>query len=237
MPPPDAPIGPAVTATEVGRASAQGSNMTVSMPYIPPTVYLLADNLDAALAAGEDLLRSCLVWQIGEATEGAQIARARAEQRAKLSAIRTLEQVLLARVLKSRERAEEIGKHDKRFSTVARLYNGGTAILIEAVSEFGDGAAQDFETGDGMVAYLRSRGMLAKDAEGPKEAQLLAVTEDFLIARRIRLGTLLDLIAMFLDALEVHFDLFADDPAVPDVLPGEVPLVEEADPTTRDRPG
>ena len=33
----------------------------------PAAVYLLADNLDAALAAGEDLLKSSLTWHAGNA--------------------------------------------------------------------------------------------------------------------------------------------------------------------------
>ncbi len=208
--------------------------MTIEMPYIPPTVYLLADNLDAALAAGEDLLKSLLVWQVGAARDGDAIAEVRARQRADLQSIRTLEQVLLARVLKSRERAEEIGKRDPRFGSVARLYNGGTAILIEAVADFGDAASHDFETGDGMVSYLRSRGLIGAEDAGPAEGQVLVVTEEFLIARRLRLGTLLDLVAMFLDTLEIHYELFGGEPTPADLLPGEMPLIDDQDtlPTT-----
>jgi hypothetical protein len=201
--------------------------MTVLMPYIPPTVYLLADNLDAALAAGEDLLTSSVEWNAGTAKSGDDIARARADQRALLQIIRTLEQVLLARVLKSRERAEDLGRRDPRFGAVARLYTGGTALLIEAVSEFGDTSSHDFETGDGMIAYVRSRGWIAGDQAAPANGEKLAVTEDFLIARRIRLGTLLDLVAMFLDALETHYDLFSEDAPVDVILPGELPLSED----------
>ena len=36
------------------------------------------------------------------------------------------------------------------------------------------------------------------------------MTEDYLVAGRIRLGTLLDLIATFLDTLDTLFDLYAD---------------------------
>ena len=36
------------------------------------------------------------------------------------------------------------------------------------------------------------------------------IGEDFLLVRRIRLGTLMDLLAAFLDALELHYELFAD---------------------------
>jgi hypothetical protein len=195
--------------------------MTVLMPYIPPNVYLLADNLDAALAAGEDLMKAELVWETGAGRDGADIARTRAAQRAVLQNIRSLEQILVARVLKSRERSEEIAKRDPRFATVARLYNAGTAILIEAVADFGNAAAADFESGGGAVPFLRAHGLLADDSPGPAEGEVFKFRDDFLVAGRIRLGTLLDLVAMYLDTLETHFDLFGDVIVEPDLLPGE----------------
>jgi hypothetical protein len=202
--------------------------MTVSMPYIPPNVYLLADNLDAALAAAEDIMKAKLVWETGDARDGTNIARERAEQRKVLETVRMYEQMLVARVLKSRERSEEIAKHDPRFGAVARLYNAGTAMLIEAVGEFGDTTSLDFETGGGAMSYLRSRGLLAGDISGPAEGQTFAFTEDFLVAHRIRLGTLMDLVAMYLDTLETHYDLFSDDVVEPDLLPGETDPAEDA---------
>lgn len=195
--------------------------MTVPMPYIPPNVYLLADNLDAALAAGEDITKPVLIWETGTGREGQDIADARAVQRAILETVRSLEQLLVARVLKSRERSEEIAKRDPRFSTIARLYNAGTAILIEAVADFGDPSAIDFNSGRGAVAFLRSRGLIAEDAAGPYEGQSINFSDNFLVAGRIRLGTLLDLVAMYLDTLETHFDLFSDIIVEPDLLPFE----------------
>lgn len=204
--------------------------MTVLMPYIPPNVYLLADNLDAALAAGEDIMKSTLVWGTGSDRDGAAIAHSRAAQRTVLQNVRSLEQILVARVLKSRERSEEIAKRDPRFATVARLYNAGTAILIEAVGDFGDPTAVDFENGGGAVAFLRTRGLVLEDAPGPSDGQTFKFGDNFLVAGRIRLGTLLDLVAMFLDTLEIHFDLFSDAALETDLLPGEVdPDAPEAD--------
>lgn len=196
--------------------------MTVLMPYIPPNVYLLADNLDAALAAGEDIMKSVLVWETGNGLDGETIARNRAAQRAVLQNVRSLEQILVARVLKSRERSEEIAKRDPRFATVARLYNAGTAILIEAVGEFGDPDSLDFENGGGAVSFLRTRGLLPNESPGPTEGQIFSFRDDVLVAGRIRLGTLLDLVAMYLDTLETHFDLFSDIAPEPDLMPGEV---------------
>ncbi len=195
--------------------------MTVQMPYIPPNIYLLADNLDAALAAGEDIMKATLVWETGAGRDGEAISRTRATQRAVLQHVRSLEQILVARVLKSRERSEEIAKRDARFATVARLYNAGTAVLIEAVGDFGNPAAIDFENGGGAVAFLRARGLIAEDSPGPVDGEIFHFRDDFRIAGRIRLGTLLDLVAMYLDTLETHFDLFSDIATEPDLLPGE----------------
>ena len=188
----------------------------------PASAYLLADNLDAALAAGEDLLACVLTWNAGSGRWSDEIARRRREQRQAVEEIRSIEMILVARMLKSRERAEYLAKKDERFTPIARLYSASTALLIEAVNEFGDATVHDFETGDAMTAYLRTRGLIAPDAPAPGEGETLAVTEEFLIAQRIRLGTLLDLAAAFLDTLELRYDLYDEDrQPVLEIQPGE----------------
>lgn len=182
----------------------------------PAGVYLLADNLDAALGAGEDLLLSTLVWNAASGANDDDIASAREAQRETLGQIRSLEMILVARTLKSRERAEDLGRRDVRFRDLANLYNSGTALLIEAASEFGDATVHDFQTGDAPIAYLRTRGLIEADEAAPAEGTTLAIGDDFLIARRIRLGVLLDLVAMFLDTLEIHYDLFNTEPEADD---------------------
>ena len=72
--------------------------------------------------------------------------------------------------------------------------------------------AQTFDTGDTAQAFLRSRGLIARDAAGLERLTQLAVSEDYLVAARIRLGTLLDLVATFLDTLDMLFDLYQDEP-------------------------
>ena len=72
--------------------------------------------------------------------------------------------------------------------------------------------ASDFDTGDTASAFLRSRGLIARDAAGLERLSQLAVGEDYLVAGRIHLGTLLDLVATFLDTLDLLFDLY-DEPA------------------------
>lgn len=183
-----------------------------ALPLAPASVYLLADNLDAALAAGEDLLNSSIVWNAATGSSGDDISAAWETQRAATDQIRSLEMILVARVLKSRERAEELGKRDDRFADFTKLYNATTALLIEATSEFADATVHDFDTGDGPIAYLRTRGLIAEDAAAPIDGATLHLDDTFLIARRIELGPLLDLVGMFLDSLETHYDLFVSEP-------------------------
>ena len=65
--------------------------------------------------------------------------------------------------------------------------------------ELGDTSTRDFDTGDTAFAFLRSRALIARDAAGLERLAELRVSEDYLVAGRIRLGTLLDLVATFLD--------------------------------------
>ena len=48
--------------------------------------------------------------------------------------------------------------------------------------------------------------------------------EDYLVAGRIRLGTLLDLIAGFLDALDGLFELYPEEAAGAPRIPAQAPL-------------
>ncbi|MCL4765785.1 MAG: hypothetical protein KJZ80_06115 [Hyphomicrobiaceae bacterium] len=173
------------------------------------TAYLLADHLDAVLAAGEDLLRvhrvvasevpvaarRSLVWQVSW-------------QRRTIDAIRTLEMTLAMRGLRARERAEELRRADPRVGAIAGLFIGGTAALADAAGELGDWTEFDFQTGNEVVAYLRSRGLVAPDSAGPGSLDELAVTARFRIGGHVELVPLLDLAATFLDALEISYELY-----------------------------
>jgi hypothetical protein len=176
----------------------------------PAAVYMLADHLDAALAAGEDLLKKTITWDAPLARSAEDIAEKRGEERAAVEALQALEMMLVARVLRSRECAGELARSGSHMKPIAKLYNAGTALLLDVVKDLGEAGAHDFDTGDGITAYVRSRGLIAADAPAPPAAQRVAVTEEFLIAGRIRLGTVMDLVAMFLDALETHYDLYEE---------------------------
>jgi hypothetical protein len=189
-------------------AGAAMKDDTIKRLNAPAGVYLLAEHLDAALAAGEDLTSVLYIWPGPPPREPERIAELRAGQRTAIERIRTFELALISRVLKGRDWATEVAETKERFAMMARLYLAGTAVLLDAVEECADISAADFDAGDGLLAYVRSRGMIAPDAPALSDTSPLVAGENFLIARRIPLGPLMDLVATFLDALEAEYDLF-----------------------------
>lgn len=227
--------GPATIDTGPERHGASPPPAARSAPAV---VYLLADHLDAVLARGEDLLATS--WRPQKLARcAATIAAHQDGQRRTVDAVRTLELSLLARALKARERAIELSARDHRFAAVAHLFAAFTGQLEDAAIEAGDATLEDFETGDGILAYLRGRGLVAADTATFDDCGTIVVTPAFRIARRIELGPLLDLVATFLDTLEIHFELYpvlavvemeasspslaetADAPVVSDAIPPE----------------
>jgi len=189
--------------------------MTDATPARHPTAYLLGDHLDAALAMGEDLLTERVVLAEAEQKLNmSRLLRQSGEVADFLDTVRTLELSLIARLLQARRRAEEIKRRETRLKPLISLFVGGTAALVDAAEELGDTTNQAFATGDAAQAFMRSRGILARDAAGLEQMSQLVVTEEFLVAGRIRLGTLLDLVATFLDTLDVMFELYQDEPEV-----------------------
>ena len=175
----------------------------------PLSVYLLADHLDGALAAGEDLVARGHDWRSlaedpGEPSEFATRQRRIAEE------VRGLELMLIARVLKARTHASSLAEVDDRFRAVGTLFASGTAVLLDAVTECGDARGEDFETGDDIVSYIRSRGLIAPDAADVRGAAELTINDSFLVAKRIALGPLLDMASAFLDALDSQYELFVE---------------------------
>lgn len=179
----------------------------------PLSVYMLADHLDAALAAGEDIMVRGSQWRElaehpGEPADFAMRQRKIADE------IRALELMLVARVLKARTHAVTLSEYDDRFRALGRLFASGTAILLDAVAESDDARALDFDTGDEIIAYVRSRGLIAPDAAAICKASDLTIDDSFLVAGRMALGPLLDMAAAFLDALDVQYDLFVEEAPV-----------------------
>lgn len=176
----------------------------------PLSVYMLADHLDGTLAAGEDLVARGQDWRaLAETvTDPADFI---ARQRRIAEEVRGLELILIAHVLKARDHARALAAADGRFRAVAGLFVSGTAILLDAVEECGDARGEDFETGDDIISYVRSRGLIAPDAPTINRAAELIIDDSFLVAKRIALGPLLDMAAAFLDALDVQYELFIEE--------------------------
>ena len=177
---------------------------------VPASVYLIADNLDAVLAAGEDLLRQVHDYESVHLASTFAPTLVAGSERDFVGMVRALEMSICARVLQIRDRSRDLAKADPRFKPMASLFSGGTAALWDAVADLGDSTNADFQTGDDVVSYLRSRAMVAADAGTVSRFGRLRPTETFLIAERIELGVLMDLCATYLDRLEDFYELFND---------------------------
>lgn len=175
----------------------------------PLSVYLLADHLDSALAAGEDLMARGHDWRTAAETPG-EPAEFAMRQRHIAEEVRGLELMLIARVLKARTHARSLAEVDDRFRAVGTLFASGTSALLDAVDECGDTRGDDFETGDDILSYIRSRGLIAPDAADVRIAADLTIDDNFLVAKRIALGPLLDMASAFLDALDSQYELFVE---------------------------
>ena len=184
--------------------------MATHAPPAPVSVYLLAEHLDGALAAGEDLVARGADWRMLAEDPGVA-SQFVSQQRQIAEEVRGFEMMLIARILKARSHAGILAEIDARFSAIAKLFVSGTAILVDAVEECGDASQSDFDTGDDLVAYVRSRGLIAPDAAHVSDPRSLTIDDNFLVAKRITLGPLMDMAAAFLDALETHYELFVEE--------------------------
>ncbi len=178
---------------------------------IPHCVYPVADNLDASLAAGEDLLASSTLWTAGDATDCA-VAGA---QRWATSRFKTHELNLVSRIVQAREHVDVLSNEAKRFRPLARLFFSATADLADSFQELTEQITGDFETGGEHVAYLRSRGLIDPEAASLCEINTLKIDDNFLVAGKVPLGICMDLVSEFLDALDIAYDLYPDAEAGP----------------------
>jgi hypothetical protein len=187
-------------------------------PAAPPqlgSIYRLADHLDATLAMGEDLLRQKLdvALLVPEDAHSAISARNQAiSQFAR--AVRALELGITSRLLQARLRATEVRDVDARFSPVLSLLSAGTAVLADAAAGrdggLGDISQAALMGGSEVLQFLKSRALVDESTPSLSAVSVLGVTEDYLLAAQIHLGTLLDMIAQILDTLDLAFDLYAE---------------------------
>lgn len=204
-------------------------------PSSPACVYLLADHLDAILAASEDMTKITITWNSANSTEEECGIRDLNALHASVDDLRSLELTLVARVLKSRERAEELVRADPRLKLMAKLYLSGTATILDAIQELTDDVSSDFNAGDATLAYLRARELLAADVAAPADGATLKVTEAFPVGRRIRLATLMNLVAQFLDTVELYHDIYTGPLTAPE-LAGQEDSQDAASEASASRP-
>ena len=128
----------------------------------PPSLYLLSDHLDAALAMGEDLL-TCKVDLAHGPIASRDMERVVQQNRdlaAFLSEVRVLELTLIARLLQARKWAEDMRRQELRLKPIIQLFSAGTASL-PALS--GDGTHVAFWSTASDLLPGGQPGLFAKD--------------------------------------------------------------------------
>src|SRR6185503_1450448 len=117
-----------------------------------PSIYLLGDHLDAALAMGEDLLteKVALDTPAGKSPLRDWMRQNR-DLNDFLSTVRTLEYAMTARLLQARKRAEELKRSENRLRPLIALFVAGTAPLADAAAELGDTDARDLQSADAAL--------------------------------------------------------------------------------------
>ena len=179
---------------------------TTAAPH--EAVYLLADHLDAALAAGEDLLATRLpaLADLDETEDAAERELARF-----ISRLGRLESVLVGRLLQARRRLAELPRQDSGLKAMTTLFNASTGLLLELVERFREQAQVLFDVGNDRLPFLRDRGLLARDAAGLPLYDMLVVNESYRVGAVVELGPLMDMIAGLLDLLDRRYELYGDD--------------------------
>ena len=201
--------------------------MPDTKPDIDPGITLIADHLDAALAAGEDLLAAELPAAADREAVATEDGGVDPLSRF-VATLRQNEAMVVARILQARRRAVGLPRLDAAMRALIGLFVAQTAGLIDIIDTFGDRTSDRFATGGDPVALLRSRGVLAEDAAALPRFTALVVPQSYRLAGTIELGPLLDLVAATLDALDLHYDLYDDrdteaysdaEPAAADATP------------------
>lgn len=215
--------------------------MLHSRPEPPEGIHLLADHLDAALAAGEDLMALRLAPMADlPPTQSADAALADF-----VSQLRRGEAALLLRLLQARRRATEVESADPALRSVLRLIATSTEALVDLIEHYGRRDADSFEAGGDLQHELRRRGLIPAEAAAVGPFEAVNVGDGMLIGGVVALGSLLDVSAAALDLLDRQFDLYVhevedeaevltssgEQPAAPD---HSMPVVEAAAEATPD---
>ena len=186
-------------------------------------VFLLAEHLDMILAAIEDL-QSCRP-PILPANPRRVGAKPRVSLMQYVGDLQVRETAAIVRVGRARALTRELVRKDNRFAMLGGLFVGGTAALDEAVQRMIDTTGNAFASGGDPVGYLRSRGVIDEEVGSLKAGAEIEVSDTFRLAGEIEVGPLIDLVATFLNTIELHFDLFPDLMEADDVRRDQSELV------------
>jgi len=176
---------------------------------LDPRLYWLVEHLDAALAAGDQLMSLSLEVTEPTPTMGPRRLRTRVARFIRfVSQVRNLEASLIAHILQARRRVAELPRGRGPLRLLLDPFSSGTTVLLDAVAEYGDPAGLAFNTGADRLAYLRARGLVAGDSGALMPVTTFEIDESFRVAGRIELGPLLDLVEAFLNALNTEFGIW-----------------------------
>lgn len=170
----------------------------------PLGICLLADHLDAALAAAEDLVRLELVPP-AVAGPDAPDDLVRFIRR-----IRHFEEVIVARLLEMRRRLKELRNLDPNVASVLRLLASQTTAILEIADRLIDRSQQSYATGGDPLEFLRLRQIITSEAAFLSPESALSIGEGMHLGGVLRLGTLMDLLAATTGALDVAYDLYPE---------------------------
>jgi hypothetical protein len=178
---------------------------------LDPSIYLLVEHLDAVLAVGDELTSLSMLVTEPTSRTGPRMMRSReARFAAFVNRARNLEASLIAHILQARRRTSELPRVRGALKMPMDLFTSGTTVLLDAIAEYGDPAALAFNSGADRLAYLRAREVIASDTAVLLPSATLEISESFLVAGRLQLGPLLDLVETFMRALNVQYELWDD---------------------------
>ncbi|MEZ5844268.1 MAG: hypothetical protein R3D27_11140 [Hyphomicrobiaceae bacterium] len=195
----------------MGQSALEMTSDIAREAKLPPVVLLLAEHLDAILAAGEDLAALDLDLT-GLSHPGAQrdTGGEPASLNAYMSRVRAFEGVLLLRLERARSAATRLFGADERFAPAARLFLAGTGGLADALTAVADECAGKVDGARCPLAFMRRRGLVGDDCGAFTGLLRLELGGAYLVGGAIPLGVVLDHAATFLDVLDRYYDLFPE---------------------------
>ena len=103
----------------------------------------------------------------------------------------------------------EVSLDDKYTLEKGRVFLTGTQALNDAMQEIADPRFQDFNGGNQVLYFLKTRGLVPEHTDTIDSVARIGVGDGYMIVGRIQLGALLDLCATFIDTLDLHYKLFS----------------------------